>query len=188
MFISGGGSNARTLVEYFDARATAKVVLLVTNAPNEGMTHFSSVNGIPQVVLNGREHADGELLCSLMEAHKINAIALAGYLKMMPPALMARYPRRVFNIHPALLPRFGGKGMYGTRVHEAVIAAGEKESGMTVHLVNEVYDEGEIVFQGKVAIQPEWTAADLQHAVLVLEHRHYAPAIEHALLQLPISS
>lgn len=147
------------------------------------MTQYAANNGIPLVVINRQNVNDGVFLTSLLREHQITFVALAGYLKMIPPAFIRAFPRRIVNIHPSLLPKFGGKGMYGIHVHEAVLAAGERESGMTIHIVNELYDEGEILFQDRVAIQPGWTASDLQQAVLTLEHTHYPVVLERLMAE-----
>lgn len=158
-------------------------MLFITNSPNEGMSQYAANNGIPLIAINRQEVNSGEFLTSLLQSYQIDFIALAGYLKKIPDELIRAFPRRIVNIHPALLPKFGGKGMYGMNVHEAVIAAAEPESGMTIHLVNEVYDEGEILFQDKVAVQPGWTATDLQKAVLTLEHKHYPAVLERLIAE-----
>lgn len=178
VFLSGGGSNARNLVQYFEGSEWARVAVLLTNAPNAQMTQFAQEHGIPQVVLSAADCRDGALLVRLMAQYEVAYIALAGYLKMIPSALIAAFPAQIVNIHPSLLPNFGGKGMYGLRVHEAAIAAGATVSGITIHLVNEIYDDGEILFQDSLDIDPAWTAEELQRQVLVLEHRHYPQVLE----------
>jgi phosphoribosylglycinamide formyltransferase-1 len=134
------------------------------------------------VVLNKKHFRDGEFLTALMQQYDIDLIVLAGYLKLIPTPLIQAYPTTILNIHPALLPKFGGKGMYGMNVHKAVISSGETHSGMTIHRVNERYDEGEILFQVQVPIQSDWDANTLQKEVLKLEHKHYARVIEEEII------
>jgi phosphoribosylglycinamide formyltransferase 1 len=181
IFLSGGGSNARQLVAHFnDAHNPhARVALLASNAPNAAMLAFAQARAIACEDISGKERfANGPYLCALLNGYSIDYVALAGYLKLIPAEMVAAFPRRIVNIHPALLPKFGGKGMHGLHVHAAVLAAAEAESGPTIHLVNEHYDEGDIVAQARLVVQPAWTATDLQQAVLALEHAHYAPTLE----------
>ena len=130
---------------------------------------------------------DGPALVKLLEAHHIDCIALAGYLKLVPREVIARWSGRIVNIHPALLPKFGGAGMYGRRVHEAVIAAGEKESGATVHQVNDEFDRGAIIAQERVPVEPADTPATLAARVLAAEHRLYPRTLHALALELSTS-
>lgn len=182
IFASGGGSNAENILEYFSNHEEIKVSLIMTNNPKAGVIQRAHRWQVPCIVLNKAHYRDGEFLAKLMHQYNIDLIALAGYLKLIPSALIESFPQTIINIHPALLPKFGGKGMYGMNVHKAVIAAGEAFSGPTIHRVNERYDEGEIIFQDKVAIQPDWDASTLQKEVLKLEHKHFAPTIEEVLM------
>ena len=193
IFASGAGSNARKIIEYFEKRtaggsvngtgtksAAIKVSLIVCNVPDAGVLEIAKEKGIPSLIINKSEFAANGYVESLQNAD-INFIVLAGFLWKVPEVLVRAYPKAIINIHPALLPNYGGKGMYGARVHEAVIAAGEKESGITIHWVNEHYDEGAIIFQAKCSIDANDTADTLANKIHALEHAHFAPTIEKLL-------
>ncbi|MEO0895477.1 MAG: phosphoribosylglycinamide formyltransferase [Bacteroidota bacterium] len=178
IFASGGGSNARAITQYFENHPFIRPALFLTNNFSSGVLELGRLQNIPVVVLGKSQTKDGKYLAGLLQFHKIDLVILAGYLKYIPAELLTSYQDRILNIHPSLLPKFGGKGMYGMNVHQAVIDAGEARSGMTVHKVNEVYDDGEIIFQAEVLIEKGWTALDLQKAVLTLEHKHFPKVIE----------
>ena len=193
IFASGAGSNARKIIEYFEKRtaggsvngtgtksAAIKVSLIVCNVPGAGVLEIAKEKGIPSLIINKSEFAANGYVESLQNAD-INFIVLAGFLWKVPEVLVRAYPKAIINIHPALLPKYGGKGMYGARVHEAVITAGEKESGITIHWVNEHYDEGTIIFQAKCPIDANDTADTLANKIHALEHAHFAPTIEKLL-------
>ena len=193
IFASGAGSNARKIIEYFEKRtaggsidgtrtksAAIKVSLIVCNVPGAGVLELAKEKGIPSLIINKSEFAANGYVESLQNAD-INFIVLAGFLWKVPEVLVRAYPKAIINIHPALLPNYGGKGMYGARVHEAVITAKEKESGITIHWVNEHYDEGAIIFQATCSIDASDTAESLANKIHVLEHAHYAPTIEKLL-------
>lgn len=185
IFASGGGSNARALLQYFARHARIQVALLVTNNPRSGIWQLAETYGLPAHLLTPAQCRDGAFLLRLMQQHHIELIALAGYLKMIPPALIQAFPKRILNIHPALLPRYGGKGMYGIHIHRAVIEAGESHSGLTIHYVNEAYDEGEIIFQLRLPIPPGCTPEQLQQLILEQEHRHYPQIVEKVGMAIP---
>lgn len=193
IFASGAGSNARKIIEYFEKRtaggsidgtrtksATIKVSLIVCNVPGAGVLEIAKEKGIPSLIINKTDFSATGYVDSLQNAD-INFIVLAGFLWKVPEVLVKAYPKAIINIHPALLPKYGGKGMYGARVHEAVISAGEKQSGITIHWVNEHYDEGAIIFQAKCSIDASDTADSLANKIHALEHAHYAPTIEKLL-------
>ena len=193
IFASGAGTNARKIIEYFENRtagssvngtgtkpATIKVSLIVCNVPGAGVLEIAKEKGIPSLIINKTDFSATGYLESLQNAD-INFIVLAGFLWKVPEVLVRAYPKAIINIHPALLPNYGGKGMYGARVHEAVIAAKEKESGITIHWVNEHYDEGAIIFQAKCSIDANDTADSLANKIHALEHAHFAPTIEKLL-------
>ena len=198
IFASGAGSNARKIIEYFEgggARANGvskvsgtlsttaapiKVSLIVCNVPGAGVLEIAKEKGIPTLMINKAEFAATGYVESLHNA-EIQFIVLAGFLWKVPEVLVRAYPKGIINIHPALLPKYGGKGMYGSRVHEAVIAAGEKESGITIHWVNEHYDEGGIIFQATCSIDASDTAETLANKIHALEYAHFAPTIEKVL-------
>ena len=193
IFASGTGTNARKIIEYFEKRtavgsvngretksASIKVSLIVCNVPGAGVLEIAKEKGIPSLIINKTDFTATGYIESLQNAD-INFIILAGFLWKVPEVLVRAYPKAIINIHPALLPKYGGKGMYGAPVHEAVIAAGEKQSGITIHLVNEHYDEGAIIFQASCSIDATDTADTLANKIHALEHAHYAPTIEKLL-------
>ena len=181
IFASGAGSNARKIIEYFENKGLRiKVSLIVCNVPGAGVLEIAEEKGIPSLMINKTDFTANGYVESLKNAG-IDFIVLAGFLWKVPEVLVRAYPKAIINIHPALLPKYGGKGMYGARVHEAVIAAGEKESGITIHWVNENYDEGAIIFQAKCSIDASDTATSLANKIHALEHAHFAPTIEKLL-------
>lgn len=181
IFASGAGTNARKIIEYFENKGLRiKVSLIVCNVPGAGVLEIAKEKGIPSLIINKSDFSATGYVESLQNAD-INFIVLAGFLWKVPEVLVRAYPKAIINIHPALLPKYGGKGMYGARVHEAVIAAGEKESGITIHWVNEHYDEGAIIFQAKCSIDANDTADTLANKIHALEHAHFAPTIEKLL-------
>ena len=181
IFASGEGTNAERIIRYFAERKTAEVALVITNKMQAGVLKRASRLGIPAVVITAAEFAEGEAL-RVLRSHDIDFIVLAGFLLKVPEDILHDYPHRIVNIHPALLPKFGGKGMYGEHVHRAVINAGEKESGITVHYINEQYDEGSIIFQASCPVLPEDTADTLAQRVHELEYAHYPEVIERIVL------
>lgn len=182
IFVSGTGSNARKIMEYFASRADVSVALLVSNKPDAPALQLAASFHVPQTVLERTAFYDSQQILDTLAAHQIDFIVLAGFLWKIPDYLVERFHKRMINIHPALLPNYGGKGMYGIRVHEAVHAAGDAESGITIHYVNAHYDEGDIVFQARCSIEPKDSPQDIARKVLVLEH-HYLPLVIDALLQ-----
>ena len=167
--VSGGGSNLQALLDALPAAGTAKVALVVSNTAKAGALGRAEGRGVPTAVL--RDPASGAEWLALLEGHGIEMIVLAGYLKLVPREVIARFRGRILNIHPALLPDFGGAGMYGKRVHQAVLDARRSESGCTVHLVDEEYDRGEILAQARVPVLPGDTAETLAARVLAEEHK-----------------
>jgi len=203
IFASGAGSNARKIIEYFEEKGSGlgletrkriKVSLIVCNVPTAGVLNIAKEKGIPTLLINKSEFNATGYVPSLQNAD-IHFIVLAGFLWKVPEVLVKAYQpgvkidsvgntaRGIINIHPALLPKYGGKGMYGAKVHEAVIAAGEKESGISIHWVDEHYDEGDIIFQAKCTINAGDTPDDLANKIHALEHAHFAPTIEKLLLK-----
>ena len=182
VFASGGGTNFQALLDHQRPGGSWKIVLLLTDRAESGALARATHAGVPGAVVptKGRALDDvGAQMLEILEAHAVDVILLAGYLKLVPPAVVARYPRRIVNIHPALLPKFGGKGMYGMNVHRAVIEAGEAESGATVHFVDEEYDRGRILAQRRVPVRAGDTPEDLAARVLEIEHRLYPEAVDH---------
>jgi len=178
VFASGRGSNFQALVNAIQrGDLDAEVCLLLSDNGKAGALAFAKSRGIPAKHLSKKSYPSREIFIKEMllqlQSAKVNFIVLAGYMKMIPPEIIASYPNRIANIHPALLPSFGGKGMYGIRVHEAVLKAGCKETGVTIHLVDEKYDHGPIVAQEKIPVHPGDTAEELAARVLKLEHQLY---------------
>lgn len=174
---SGGGSNAQKIIEYFQKR-DALVHSVLCNRKQAGVYSVAASHNVPCHWMS--EQTD-DFLSRYLAKHSPDVVVLAGYLKKIPASLAQAHTFSIINIHPALLPKFGGKGMYGMHVHRAVKAAGEAESGITIHYVNAHYDEGEIIFQARVDLAPTDTAEAIAQKVLKLEHAHYAPTIERIL-------
>jgi phosphoribosylglycinamide formyltransferase 1 len=172
---SGRGSNLEALLRALGPSAPARVVLVLSNRPDAPALALAAAAGIPGVVL--RDPSDPEEWIGALERHAVELVVLAGYLKLVPSDVIARFRGRIINIHPALLPSFGGKGMYGRRVHEAVLASDAQESGATVHLVDEVYDRGAILGQARVPILPGDDPERLAARVLQVEHRLLPAAV-----------
>ena len=167
--VSGRGTNLEALLRALGPEAPARVVLVLSNRADAPALERASGKGIATVTL--RDHADGPEWLSTLERHGVELLVLAGYLRLVPTEVIARYRGRILNVHPALLPAFGGQGMYGRRVHEAVLASGARESGATVHLVDEVYDRGAILGQARVPVLPGDDPESLAARVLEAEHR-----------------
>ncbi|HEV7349084.1 phosphoribosylglycinamide formyltransferase [Telluribacter sp.] len=185
IFASGSGSNAERIAEYFSQKPGVEITLILTNNPQAGVIQRARKLHIPVVVFDRATFYESERVLQLLRKQEIDLIVLAGFMMLIPEGLVKAFPNRILNIHPALLPRYGGKGMYGHFVHEAVIAAGEVESGITIHYVNEHYDEGQIAFQVSCPVAPTDTAADVARKVQVLEHEHYPRVVEQVLNALP---
>lgn len=177
IFASGTGSNAKKIIEYFRGNANINVRLIVSNKKDAPVLEIARSNGIETLVIDRTEFYKTEDLLQQLHARNIHFIVLAGFLWLLPHYLLHAYDRRIVNIHPALLPKYGGKGMYGMRVHEAVKAAGDLESGITIHYVDENYDEGDIIFQEKCALNPDDTSEEIAHKVHALEHQYFAKVI-----------
>lgn len=177
---SGSGTNAENIIRYFNNHPFIRATLVATNNPNAYVIERAKIMAVPVVVFSMEELQNGVLL-KLLKVNSIDLIVLAGFIKLVPECVVNAFPRRIVNIHPALLPAYGGKGMYGDRVHEAVIANGDKESGITIHYVNNRYDEGDIIFQAKCEVNPTDTPATLAQKVHQLEYQHYPGVIESLL-------
>lgn len=177
IFASGTGSNARKIIEYFSGSGSVEVALVLSNKKDAGVLDIARAHGIPTMVFDRKMLYETDEVLDALRAHHIDFIVLAGFLWLAPPPLIAAFPQRMINIHPALLPKYGGKGMYGMHVHEAVKAAGETETGITIHYVNEHYDKGDFVFQMHCAVLPEDTPADIARKVQQLEHRYFPEII-----------
>ncbi len=178
IFASGRGSNAFSIIRHFQDIKDIEIVCICSNNPEPGVFKYAEQYAIKHRSFNAEERKDPNKLGAYLKDLKVDYVILAGYMKKIPGHLLEQYPDHILNIHPALLPKFGGKGMYGMNVHKAVIAAGEPISGISIHLVNEEYDEGRILFQEKVKIEPHDDAEELGKKVLKLEHRFYPEVIE----------
>jgi phosphoribosylglycinamide formyltransferase-1 len=185
IFASGGGSNAAKIIAHFQGSATARVALVVCNKPGAGVLDIAGAQGVPTLLLRRQEFYETHAVLDALAHHGVDFIVLAGFLWLVPAYLVQAFPRKIVNIHPALLPKFGGKGMYGMNVHEAVRAAGETETGISIHWVNERYDEGDIIFQARCPVSPQDSAADIARKVLELEHAHFPLVIENLVSKLP---
>lgn len=183
IFASGRGSNFQAIVRAIqEGKLSAQVKILISNNPEAGAIAFAKSQGIPVEVISSKDFPTREAfvntLAEVLESHEVDFIALAGYLKRIPPEIVHRYRNRILNIHPALLPSFGGKGMYGLKVHEAVLASGCKVTGVTIHLVDEEYDAGPIVLQQCVPVMDDDTPETLAERVLQVEHELYPKALQ----------
>jgi phosphoribosylglycinamide formyltransferase-1 len=184
---SGSGSNAQAIIDYFSGSEIVKIVLVVSDVSDSYILERARQTGIPVQYLDATERRNPDFLIGLMNSYQVQMIALAGYMRMVSPRFLALFSGPVLNIHPSLLPAYGGKGMYGNRVHQAILENKETETGITIHLVNEQYDEGEILFQQKVLISPNWSVDELAQAVLKQEHFWYPRIIEKIAKKLPDS-
>ena len=195
VFASGAGSNAEKIIISSPAFLSGekgeaeigvknnwKVALIVCNKPGAGVLNIAAKHNIPTLIIEKERFFNGDNYLSELQKNQIGFIVLAGFLWKIPTALIQAYPKKIINIHPSLLPKHGGTGMYGSKVHEAVIAAGEKESGITIHYVDELYDHGEIIFQARCSVAANETAETLAQKIHALEHTHY-PAVTASLLQ-----
>lgn len=178
---SGSGTNAEVIIKNFSHHPTIKVVIVLSNKPLSGVLEKAQKLNVPNAVFTNSELNNGGVEKTLKN-HHIDFIILAGFLLKIPKSLILSFPNRIINIHPALLPKFGGKGMYGHFVHEAVIAAREKESGITIHLVDELYDHGRNLFQASLPVKSGESPDDLARRIHELEHRHFSREIEKYVL------
>ena len=183
IFASGRGSNAQKIIEYFSLSTQVSIDLIVTNKETAKVLDLARENFIPQfIIANKDSFKRGDVLMATIKGKGITHIILAGFLWLIPKYLIAAYPDKIINIHPALLPKYGGKGMYGINVHKAVKANGDSESGITIHLVNEKYDDGKHLLQKICELAPSDSPEDIATKVLKLEHYHYPRAIQEYLL------
>lgn len=178
IFASGNGTNAENIIRYFRAQDGAQVVLVVTNRKDAFVVERARKLDVPCAYIPKDEWVEGSSVLSLLEDKKVDFIVLAGFLARVPDCLLQAYPNRIVNIHPSLLPKYGGKGMYGNRVHEAVVAASETESGITIHYINEHYDEGAVIAQYHCPVFPTDSAEDVAARVHALEYEYYPKEIE----------
>jgi phosphoribosylglycinamide formyltransferase-1 len=180
VFASGSGSNAENLIEHFNKAFDKRIVLVLSNNPEAFVLERAARLGVPAEVFDRRALKEEKVLETLRK-YEVNFIVLAGFLWLVPAEIIRAYPGRIVNIHPALLPKYGGKGMYGHYVHEAVLRNGEKESGITIHYVNEQYDSGDIIFQARCPVMPGDTPETLQERVHQLEYEHFPRVVDDLL-------
>ncbi len=182
---SGSGSNAEKIADYFAGSTDVSIDLIVSNNPKAGVIDRARRLHIPVLLFDRTTFYQTDRITQLLQQQGIDLIVLAGFMWLMPAGLVQAFPNRIVNIHPALLPKFGGKGMYGHFVHEAVVAAQETESGITIHFVNEHYDEGAPIFQANCPVTPTDTPDDVARKVQALEHDHYPRVVAEVLATLP---
>lgn len=178
IFASGGGSNAQKFFEHFEQNESIEIVSVFTNNKSAGVIERAKKFNIPVNVYNRSYWLNGETPISILQDENVDYIVLAGFMLLIPEQLITLYSDKIFNIHPALLPKFGGQGMYGMNVHKAVKAAKETTSGITIHLVNEEYDKGRILYQEACLLDPADTPEEIASKVLELEHKNYPKVVE----------
>lgn len=181
IFASGAGSNAQKIIDHFRNAAGISVALIACNKPGAGVLAIAQREGIASLLIEKEPFFRGDAYVPFLKEKEIGFIVLAGFLWKVPPVLISAYPNKIVNIHPALLPKYGGKGMYGNHVHEAVIVNKEKESGITIHLVDEQYDHGRTLLQATCPVDATDTASSLAQKIHQLEHYYYPRVIEQEL-------
>ena len=178
LFASGSGSNAENIVHYFSHNPGFSFPLIISNKPDAFIHSRAKQLNIPSFTFSREDFNDGEKILSLLKLYNIDCIVLAGFLLKIPQSLILAFPQKIINIHPALLPKHGGKGMYGMKVHQAVSEAGDTESGITIHYVNSNYDEGSIIFQTTCPVFPSDTPETIAEKVHALEYEYFPKVIE----------
>lgn len=181
IFASGSGTNAQKIMEHFSESDQVEVAMVLVNKSNAGVIERAQNFNVPITVFNKQQFSQSDEIVTLLKQNEIDLVVLAGFLWLIPQNMVNSYPNKIVNIHPALLPKYGGKGMYGSKVHEAVILAKEVESGITIHYVNEKYDEGAIIAQFHCEVTPEDTSETLAQRIHSLEHAYFPEVIEHIL-------
>lgn len=182
IFASGSGSNAENIVRYFSDSNATEISLILSNRKDAFVHERAKKLGIPSYTFNKGEFEEAGLILETLKQYKIDFIVLAGFLLKVSQPILDAFPNRIINIHPALLPKFGGKGMYGDKVHQAVIDAGEKESGISIHYVNGHYDEGDVIFQAACEVLPDDSVNDVAQKVHQLEYKYFPEVIEKVVL------
>ena len=181
IFASGSGSNAENIANYFKSSPEIEISLILSNKKDAFVLERANKLNIPSYVFNRNDFYETDNIINLLKTKKIDLVVLAGFLWLVPVSLIKAYPNAILNIHPALLPKYGGKGMYGMHVHRAVVANKESETGITIHYVNEQYDEGAIIFQKTVALDHSDTSEDVAAKIHVLEQENFPKVIEKLL-------
>lgn len=182
IFASGSGTNAENIALYFANNPKIKISLIISNKKDAFVLERARKIGIPSYSFSKSEIEDSTLVLDTLKEYKIDFIVLAGFLFKVPQPILDAYPNKIVNIHPALLPKYGGKGMYGDAVHKAVVAAKERKSGITIHYINERYDEGDIIFQASCEVLPDDSPEDVAQKVHKLEYEHFPKIIESVIL------
>ena len=185
IFASGNGSNAENIIQYFKNHDSIRCALIISNKKDAYVLERARENDVPSTVIPSREFKENpEKVINTLNQHNIDFIVLAGFMVLVPSTIIQRYPNKIINIHPALLPDYGGEGMYGDHVHKAVIRAGEKLSGISIHYVNEKYDDGQIIFQATCPVSKDETVDSLKEKVHQLEFNHYPFIIEQTIMEV----
>ncbi len=184
IFASGSGSNAENIIRYFKNKPDAQVTLVLTNNSEAKVLERANNLGVESYTFTRGDFYNSTRIIQILNEHKINFIVLAGFLWLIPDYLLKLFPSRIINIHPALLPKYGGKGMYGMKVHELVIKNGDAESGITIHFVNEAFDSGEIIFQASCPIEKLETPETLAQKIHLLEYRFFPETIDKILSKI----
>jgi phosphoribosylglycinamide formyltransferase-1 len=181
IFASGSGTNAENIINYFSANKNIDVSLILSNKRDAYVLERAGKYGVSTFVFGRREFYQSDEVINILRKYQINFVVLAGFLWLVPENILKEYNKRIINIHPALLPKYGGKGMYGERVHKTVLENNEKESGISIHYVNEIYDAGDIIFQKKCMVDPKDTPESLAERIHKLEYEYYPKVIEELL-------
>ena len=181
ILVSGTGTNAINIIEYFEKNSVADVALVVSNKTDALAVEKAQNKGVKTIVFNNESFKKNSIVLNYLESESIDFIVLAGFLMKVPNDIIHAYPNKIVNLHPSLLPKYGGKGMYGNHVHRAVIEAQESESGISIHFVNEEYDEGAIIFQAKVSVEKKDSVEVLAQKIRQLEHRFFPKIIEQVI-------
>jgi phosphoribosylglycinamide formyltransferase 1 len=181
IFASGAGSNAQKIIDHFRHHPSIKIILIICNKEGAGVLSIAKNEHISFLLIDKERFFRGDAFVPELQAHSVNFVVLAGFLWKIPLKLIQAYPNKIINIHPALLPKYGGKGMYGNFVHEAVVAAGDPESGITIHYVDELYDHGGVIFQATCKLEKTDTPETLAKKIHVLEHLHYPRVVEEVI-------
>ncbi|RYE27195.1 MAG: phosphoribosylglycinamide formyltransferase [Sphingobacteriaceae bacterium] len=184
IFASGSGSNAQKIMEYFKRNDLAEVSIVLTNNPEAYVLQRADNFEIPTHIFNRKAFYQTDEVVKILQKLNIDLVVLAGFLWLVPQSLLEAFPNKIINIHPALLPNYGGKGMYGDHIHRAVLAAREKESGISIHFVNEHFDEGEMIQQFRFKIEPQDQLENIRFKIQQLEHQYYPKVIEQVLKRL----
>ena len=181
ILVSGTGTNAINIIEYFEKNNVADVALVVSNKTDALAVEKAQKKGVKTIVFNNESFKKNSIVLNYLKSESIDFIVLAGFLMKVPNDIIHAYPNKIVNLHPSLLPKYGGKGMYGNHVHRAVIEAQESESGISIHFVNEEYDEGAIIFQAKVSVEKKDSVEVLAQKIRQLEHRFFPKIVEQVI-------